>query len=280
MRRFLPGEDLSDAIEASEALRVEGLQTILTLLGENVEDEAAAMAVADAYREAIEAIAGSGLPSDISVKPTHLGLDLGLEVAEACLREVVVRAGAAGRLVAIDMESSVYVDDTLELYRRARREHANVGLCLQAYLYRTADDLMELLPVDPMIRLVKGAYREEDQVAWPRKSDVDTAYLARAAELLEGLRSRSGLRVAFGTHDVAMIDGIRKIASDLGIDRDAFEIQLLYGIRRGLQKQLAAEGYAVRILVSYGDHWFPWYMRRLAERPANTWFVIRSMFSR
>lgn len=280
VRRFLPGEELADAVEAAGTLRDAGMSSILTLLGENVGDEAAADEVADLFGDAVEAIAEAGLPADISVKPTHLGLDLGVDVAERGLRTIVSRAGAAGRLVAVDMESSAYVDDTLEIYRRIRRDYENVGVCLQAYLFRTEYDVRQLLPMRPMIRLVKGAYREGADVAWPRKSDVDAAYLARARQLLDALREDAGVRVAFGTHDRAMIDGIRAFAADRGIDRDAFEIQMLYGIGRDLQRELTAEGYAVRILVSYGSAWFPWYMRRLAERPANVWFMARSMVGR
>lgn len=280
VRRFLPGEKLDDAIAAAADLQAHGQRSILTLLGENVADRSAATAVAEHYERAVEAIGEAGLSADLSVKPTHLGLDLGSDVAEKGLRSVVQRAGAAGRLIAVDMEDSGYVDATLSMYRSVRADHENVGLCLQAYLYRTEDDLRELLPLQPMIRLVKGAYREAADVAWPRKSDVDTAYLARARELLEALREHHGLRVAFGTHDRHMIDGIRGMAAERGIDRDAFEIQMLYGIRRELQRELTGEGYSVRILVSYGEEWFPWYMRRLAERPANVWFMMRSMAAR
>lgn len=283
VRRFLPGEELPDAIAAADDLRSDGLRSVLTLLGENVDTAEDAMAVAAAYSRAIEAIAGAGLEADLSVKPTHVGLDLGAEVAEAGLREIVARAGAAGRLVAIDMEASDYVDDTLRLYRRLRTDHQNVGVCLQAYLHRTEEDLAALLPLGPMIRLVKGAYREPESVAMPRKPDVDEAYLARAAELLDALardgrRAGAGLRVAFGTHDEKMIGPVRRMAADRGLPRDAFEFQMLYGIRRELQRALAREGYVVRVLVSYGDNWFPWYMRRLAERPANLWFLLRNLF--
>ncbi len=284
VRRFLPGEKLSDAISAAEDLRAEGLRSVLTLLGENVDTPHDAVAVAGAYSRAIEAIANAGLEADLSVKPTHLGLDLGTEVAEAGLRDVVARAGAAGRLVAIDMEASEYVDATLALYRRLRTDHQNVGVCLQAYLHRTEEDLASLLPLGPMIRLVKGAYREPEEVALSRKADVDAAYLARAAELLDALkddaergRGADGVRVAFGTHDQRMIDAVRSMAADRDLPRDAFEFQMLYGIRRELQRALASEGYAVRILISYGDNWFPWYMRRLAERPANLWFLARNL---
>lgn len=285
VRRFLPGEALPDAIGAAEELRAEGLRSVLTLLGENVETADDAVEVSEAYTRAIEAIAAAGLEADLSVKPTHLGLDLGSEVAEAGLREVVARAGAAGRLVAIDMEASGYVDDTLTLYRRLRADHQNVGVCLQAYLHRTEDDLASLLPLGPMIRLVKGAYREPAEIAFVRKADVDRAFLARAAELLDALEASprqagDGVRAAFGTHDEKMIRAIRSMAADRGLPRDAFEFQMLYGIRRELQSMLARDGYAVRILVSYGDNWFPWYMRRLAERPANLWFLLRNLFGR
>lgn len=280
VRRFLPGESLAEAVSAAAGLQATGQRSILTLLGENVADEADADATAEHYREAIEAIGEAGLEADLSVKPTHLGLDLGCDVAERGLRMIVQRAGGAGRLVAVDMESSEYVDSTLDLYRRVRADHENVGLCLQAYLYRTEADLADLLPLRPMIRLVKGAYRESSELAWPRKSDVDAAYLARARDLLEALRDDGDVRVAFGTHDRRMINGIRTLARDRKIDRDAFEIQMLYGIRRELQRELTAEGYALRILVSYGEQWFPWYMRRLAERPANVWFMMRSVVRR
>ncbi|MFQ5529059.1 MAG: proline dehydrogenase family protein [Gemmatimonadota bacterium] len=277
VNRFMPGEELADAVAAGATLRDAGMKSILTLLGENVEDRAAAEVVVSHYQGAVEAIGGAGLTADLSVKPTHLGLDVGVDVAERALRAVVTRAGAAGRLVVVDMEGSEYLEATLQLYRGLRADHENVGLCLQAYLYRTGQDLDALLPLRPMIRLVKGAYREPADIAWPKKSDVDAAYLARAVRLLEATREDPGVRVGFGTHDGKMIDGIRSAAEDLGLDRDAYEIQMLYGIRRDLQASLVAEGYAVRILVSYGPHWFPWYMRRLAERPANVLFMLRSV---
>ncbi len=277
VQRFMPGEKMEDAVGAAANLQNVGMRSILTLLGESVLDRASADGVVSHYEKVVEAIAGSGLTADLSLKPTHLGLDLGMEVAEAGLRAVISRAGAAGRLVVIDMEASVYVDDTLDLYRRLRADHQNVGVCLQSYLYRTQDDLESLLPLRPMIRLVKGAYRENDDIAWPKKSDVDEAFLARAAQLMEAAKADPGVRIAFGTHDERMIDGIKRQALDLGLARDAFEIQMLYGIRRDLQSELVADGYAVRILISYGPHWFPWYMRRLAERPANVWFMLRSV---
>ncbi len=277
VQRFMPGEGMDDAVGAATGLQIAGMRSILTLLGESVLDSADADDVVNHYEGLVEAIAGSGLAADLSVKPTHLGLELGSDVVETGLRSVVTRAGAAGRLVVIDMEASEYVDDTLELYRRIRADHQNVGICLQSYLYRTEQDLEALLPLKPMIRLVKGAYREPEDLAWPKKIDVDNAFMARAAQLLEATRADPDIRIAFGTHDDRMIDLIRRQAADLGLARDAFEIQLLYGIRRDLQAELVAEGYVVRILISYGPNWFPWYMRRLAERPANVLFMLRSV---
>jgi len=277
VQRFMPGERMDDAVGAATGLQNAGMRSILTLLGESVLDSADADEVVTHYEGLVEAIAGSGLAADLSVKPTHLGLELGSDVVEAGLRNVVSRAGAAGRLVVIDMESSEYVEDTLDLYRRIRADHQNVGICLQSYLYRTEQDLETLLPLKPMIRLVKGAYREPEDLAWPKKPDVDDAFMARAVQLLEATRADPDVRIAFGTHDDRMIDKIRRQAADLGLARDAFEIQLLYGIRRDLQAELVAEGYLVRILISYGPNWFPWYMRRLAERPANVLFMLRSV---
>jgi len=280
VQRFMPGERMDDAIVAATGLQNAGMRSILTLLGESVLNSADADEVVTHYERLVEAIAGSGLAADLSVKPTHLGLELGSDVVEAGLRNVVSRAGAAGRLVVIDMEASEYVDDTLDLYRRIRADHQNVGVCLQSYLYRTEQDLETLLPLKPMIRLVKGAYREPEDLAWPKKSDVDEAFVARAEQLLEATRADPDVRIAFGTHDDRMINKIRRHAADLGLARDAFEIQLLYGIRRDLQAELVAEGYVVRILISYGPNWFPWYMRRLAERPANVLFMLRGVLGR
>ena len=277
VRRFLPGEELDDATAAAGLLAETGLCTVLTILGENVDSADASRAVVDAYHSALDAIEASRLDTDISVKPTHLGLDLGPELAEENLEAIVARAAAQGRRVAIDMEGSPYVDPTLELHRRLRARHDAVGVCLQAYLFRTERDLDALLPLAPMIRLVKGAYAEPADVARPRKADVDASYLTLANRLLDARRADAGVRVAFGTHDGRLIEAIRARAAAIGLPPDAWEFQLLYGIRRDLQESLVASGHRVRVLISYGRHWFPWYMRRLAERPANVGFVLRSL---
>ncbi|MDT8436574.1 MAG: proline dehydrogenase family protein [Gemmatimonadota bacterium] len=278
VRRFMPGEELSDATGAAARLGERGFGTIFTLLGENVTSGDEARGVADQYVAAVEAIEAEDLDTGLSVKPTHLGLDIGPEVAAANLDSLLGRAGTADRDVALDMEATPYVDPTLELYRRLRPRHPRAGICLQAYLYRTADDLESLLPLSPAIRLVKGAYAEPPGLAWPRKSDVDESYLRLATRMLEARRGDEAMQPAFGTHDERLIDEIRARAESLGIPAGAVEFQLLYGIRRELQERLLAAGHRVRILISYGPHWFPWYMRRLAERPANVGFVLRSLF--
>lgn len=278
-RRFMPGESMDDALEAARDLRERGMASIFTLLGENVEDEAAAESVGAAYEELLSRCPDTGLDLDISVKPTHLGLDVGMEVAARNLQRLARAASGGSTLVVIDMESSASLPPTLELYRALRGEHENTGICLQAYLYRTPSDLETLLPLKPMIRLVKGAYKEAAEVAYPRKSDVDAAFERLAATLLEAAREGEA-RVAFGTHDEKLIHEINRKAAGMGCPRNGYEIQMLYGIRRDLQARLVEDGYRVRVLVSYGTHWFPWYMRRLAERPANVGFVLRSLLGR
>lgn len=280
VRRFIPGEELGDAIEAAGKLGARGMGSVLTVLGENVRSTEETQAVVAGYAAALEAIRDAGLDTDLSVKPTHLGLDLDPELALGNLDTLAGAAGAANRLLWLDMEASARVDRTLELYRSLRATHENVGICLQAYLFRTPEDLESLLPLAPTVRLVKGAYNEPPDIAYPRKSDVDASYLRLAARLLESGRENARIRSAFGTHDERLIRAILRMKEEIGSPRDGCEIQMLYGIGRERQSRLAREGHAVRVLVSYGDHWFPWYMRRLAERPANVGFVLRSMVRR
>ena len=277
VQRFLPGEELDDAIEAARGLTTRNLATVLTLLGENVSSAEEAVGVAAAYGRALVAIVAAGLDTDLSVKATHLGLDLGEQLAFDNLDRLIGDTGTAGRLVALDMEATGYLDRTLDLYRALRERHVNTGICLQAYLYRTEADLDSLLELGPMVRLVKGAYNEPADVAFARKADVDLNYLLLADRLLEARRSDPRVRIAFGTHDARMIESIIRRVDEMGLPPDACEFQLLYGIGRDLQLRLAAAGHPVRVLISYGSHWFPWYMRRLAERPANVGFVLRSL---
>ena len=276
--RFMPGEDLDSALQAAQQLVQRNMTTVLTQLGENVADANEARAVGGHYTEVLNRIQALKLPAHISVKPTQLGLDLSQDLCLAQLTALVAHAAKVGTFVSIDMEGSPYVDRTLELYRRLRPQHPNVGVCLQAYLYRTPDDLDGLSPLQPTIRLVKGAYNEPANVAFPKKRDVDQRYLELAQRLLAAT-PRPPQPHGFGTHDVNLIERICTHARASGIPTSAFELQMLFGIRGADQVRLAQAGHAMRVLISYGSYWFPWYMRRLAERPANVWFVVRSMFS-
>lgn len=274
-RRFMPGETLPEAIREALRLRGEGIPTTFTLLGENVTTPQEADAVADHYLEVLEAVRGSGLDTEVSVKPTQLGLDLGLEAAVQRLARIL-RAGG-GVMVWIDMESSSYVDATLEMFRAVRGDHPNVGLCLQAYLHRTRDDLEGLLPLNPAIRLVKGAYKEPPDVAFPKKADVDQNFIRLTSVLLKARKEERVGRPVMGTHDPRMIAEGNRMAHELGLAKDAYEVAMLFGIQTEEQRRLVRTGHTVRVLVAYGKHWFPWYMRRLAERPANVWFVMKQL---
>src|SRR5712691_6528938 len=254
-RRFLPGEDLAAALDAAAHFARAGLGTLLTQLGEQVRNPAEARAVRDHYLDVLCQVRRRGLPVQVSVKLTHLGLDVDRAACAAALGALAARAEQTGSFLWIDMEESRYVDATLDLYRAVRSEHARGGVCRRAYLHRTFTDLDRLLPLGPAIRVVKGAYNEPPAVAFPKKRDVDAAYVALAERLLkEAARARA-----------------------LGVPRDGYEVHMLYGIRSADQRALAADGCVVRVLVSYGTHWFPWYVRRLAERPANVWFVLRNL---
>ena len=290
--RFMPGEDLESALAATVELNRAGLGTVLTLLGENVSAEADTAAIVDHYLAVIEAIHTRALDAEVSVKLTHLGLDLDPTLAEANLVRIVTRAAERGQDVAVDMEGSAYTQRTLDLYRRVRAAHQNVGLCLQAYLRRTAADLETLAPLRPMIRLVKGAYAEPPAIAFVSKAEVDAEFTSLAQRLMRTAVSPPGPpggspggstgtpRVVLGTHDRRLIGKLTTWASAEGIPSAGYEFHLLYGIGRDEQRRLRAAGHRVRVLISYGAAWFPWYMRRLAERPANVWFVVRSLFAR
>ncbi len=272
----MPGETLEEALCEAERLREADIPVIITLLGENVEAADRTRAVVDEYLRALREARARGLDLEVSIKPTHLGIDQDPELVRRYVGELA-EASAPARTLWIDMEGSAYTDRTLELYRAVRARTDNVGVCLQAYLRRTGDDLADLLPLEPRIRLVKGAYAEPADVAFPAKTDVDARYLALARTMLDGLSAPGKGFAAFGTHDGALIDRIAKECRERGIGSDRFEFEMLYGIGRARQTALAAEGLPVRVLISYGTAWFAWYMRRLAERPANVWFVLRSL---
>ena len=277
VRRFMPGEDVGAALDAGAALKAAGFGAVLTQLGENLTTLAEADGVRDHYLGLFDQIKARALPIQVSVKPTQLGLDLS---AETCFDHLVVlaaKAEATGTWLWLDMEDSSYVDRTLDLYRRLKGRHERVGICLQAYLRRTPADVAGLLPLKPAIRLVKGAYAEPPSVAFEAKRDTDLAYYDLAVTLLGAAATRQAYAV-LGTHDIGLIDRLGARAADLKVPKEAWEIHMLYGIRSADQRALQAGGRSVRILISYGKSWFPWYMRRLAERPANVWFVVKSLF--
>lgn len=276
VRRFMPGERLDDALEAAGPLAARGIRTVITQLGENLTALAEADAVREHYLGAYDRIVERGLDCWPSVKPTQLGLDLSFDACLASLDVLAAKAAAARSMLWIDMEDSSYVDRTLDLYRRLKERHGPIGVCLQAYLRRTPADLEGLLPLRPAIRLVKGAYAEPASVAFPHKDATDEAYLALGQRMLREAELGRCFPV-FGTHDVLLLRRLGDHAQRLDLPDAAWEIHMLYGIRSADQLALAAEGRAVRCLIAYGEHWFPWYMRRLAERPANVWFVLRSL---
>jgi proline dehydrogenase len=274
--RFVAGETLDDAARALRRLNDDGLWANTTLLGESVHDRAATGEVVRAYRGVIDRIAADGLRANVALKLTHLGLEIDEELAFANVTALVEHAAAHDQLLRIDMEQSAFVDATLAIYRRLREAGLdNVGAVLQAYLRRTPDDLAALLPLRPNLRLVKGAYLEPPEVALPRKSDVDAAY----ARLLESMLAGGG-HTAVATHDERLIDHAIQFADRHGLPRESFELQMLYGVRPGLQLSLARRGFKVLVAMPYGPEWYPYLMRRLGERPANLLFFAKNALRR
>ncbi len=280
VRRFMPGERIEDAMAAAAELAPLGMTSIFTRLGENVTALDEAAGVTEHYLDVLQRIEASGLSAQISVKLTQLGLDIDPERCYQHVHRLAERAHRGRNVLWIDMEQHAYVDATLRIYRRALSAFPGMGVCLQAYLYRTREDLAALMPLGGAVRLVKGAYLEPASVAYPEKHAVDTAYLDLARTMLSAPVRHRDFRAVFGTHDTRIIEELTALAASARIDRSRYEFDLLYGIQRGEQARLAREGQPVRVLIAYGDYWFPWYMRRLAERPANVWFVARSMFAR
>lgn len=283
-RRFLPGESAADALSAARALADNGIASLLTHLGENIDGRAEADAVVQQYIDLLRRVCEAGLPSEISIKLTQLGLNIDADFCFDNLSKLIEASGAAGapgdpKTLWIDMEQSPFVDPTLELYRRARKIYRNVGVCLQAYLYRTEQDVQSIISVGGSVRLVKGAYSEPSEIAFPRKSDVDANFFSLAQTLLGPEVRRSGVRTAIATHDRILIARIAEWAASQSIAANQLEFAMLYGIQRAEQLRLAHAGYRTCVLVSYGSSWFPWFMRRLAERPANVLFLARNLFS-
>ena len=277
VRRFMPGEDVESALGAARGFEADGIAVMFTRLGENVTRVEEGDAVADHYLTLLETIAQRGLDGEVSVKLTQLGYDIDRERALAHCERLAERAAESGRTLWVDMEGSAYVEGTLDLYSRLHASRLNTGICLQAYLHRTAADIQALIPTNPAVRLVKGAYAEPASIAYQKRQDVDANYVALAVAMLEGIRAGNSVTIGLGTHDVRLIEQIAEHAVALGLDKRAFEVEMLYGIRSGEQRRLAKDGYRVRDLIAYGEAWYPWYMRRLAERPANVLFALRQL---
>jgi proline dehydrogenase len=276
VKKFMPGEAPEDALDAGAILSREGRGTVFTKLGENLTRLEEAEAVRDHYLGLFDQIRERGIPGHVSVKPTQLGLDLSRDACAGHLRALAGKAQSTGLLLWIDMEDSSYVDRTLQLYTELKPEYPSTGICIQAYLKRTPADLERLLPLKPIIRIVKGAYAEPPHIAFPAKRDTDFAFFDLSVRMLEAAATGDCLPV-FGTHDIPMLERIAKRASEIGVADGKYEIHMLYGIRDADQRRLRSEGRVVKTLISYGSSWYKWYMRRLAERPANVWFVVRSM---
>jgi proline dehydrogenase len=277
VRRFMPGEDSGSALDAAVKFRADGISSMFTRLGENVTRIEEGDDVAEHYLGLMGDIVARDLDGEVSVKLTQLGYDIDVERTLEQTKRLAERAGTAGKTLWIDMEGSAYAEGTIAFYERLKATHRNTGLCLQSYLRRTAADIQRLLPLDPRIRLVKGAYAEPEAIAYQSKHDVDANYVALAVALLEGARSGREVRLGLGTHDVRLIEQIAEHAKAMSLPKTSFEVQMLYGIRMDQQRRLAREGYLVRDLIAYGEAWYPWYMRRLAERPANVIFALRQI---
>jgi len=279
-RRFVAGETIDDALAAIRELNAQGITATLDHLGENVETREDAVRATDDYLKVLDAIGQAGLTSHVSIKLTALGLDLGDDICRENVARILAKAKDVGTRVRIDMESTEYTDRTLAIYRRLRAEYDNVGIVIQSYLYRSEADIAALCEEGAHVRLCKGAYKEPPTLAFPKKADVDANYVRLMKMLLSAPARAKGTRAALATHDPKMIDAARQFAEAEMVPRDEFEFQMLHGIRRDLQQQLVADGYAVRVYVPYGTEWYPYFMRRLAERPANVWFIVSNFFKK
>lgn len=270
--RFVAGEELDDAIQATRVLNQRGMHVSLDHLGENVSDVREARSAAQDYIAILDTIKKAGVDANISIKLTALGLDISQELCEQDVRKILENAQRYQIFVRIDMEASAYTEQTIDITLRMHQQFEHVGTVIQSCLYRSKKDVEQLIAQGVRVRLVKGAYKEPKTVAFQDKSEVDHNYVQLMKMLL-----LKGNYPALATHDEAIINAACKYARDHGISRDAFEFQMLYGIRRDLQEKLVSQGYNMRIYVPYGSQWYPYLMRRLAERPANLMFVLSNM---
>lgn len=277
--RFIAGMAISDALAACQHVNHEGIAVSLDSLGESVTIESEARASAAIYHQLLDAIHEGGLNANVSVKLSQMGMDFDPALAERVVGEIVEHAGTAGSFVRIDMESSAYTEATIAITERlAARYPGNVGTVLQAYLYRTAEDVERLLGQGIRIRLCKGAYKEGPAVAFPTKAEVDANYVRLMKRMVTYSREGKGVFCGIATHDEAIIEELLAFVRTSKVPQNAFEFQMLYGIRRDLQRQLAEDGFGVRVYIPFGPEWYPYFMRRLAERPANLLFLLQNFF--
>jgi proline dehydrogenase len=270
--RFVAGEEILEAVEAIKQLNAKQISATFDHLGESISSEAETREEVREYQRLIDSIVEYSLDSNVSVKLTQLGLDIDKELCYHNTHAIVEAAKQNQNFVRIDMEDSTKTDATFEIFKRLRSEFDNVGIVVQSYLYRTEKDIEELVELGARIRLCKGAYKEPEAVAFPDKADVDQNYIKLMKMLLP-----SGIYHGIATHDPNMIDATKRFAREAGISPDQFEFQMLYGVRRDLQESLVKEGWRMRVYVPYGKFWYPYFMRRLAERPANVWFILKNM---
>jgi proline dehydrogenase len=277
-RRFVAGETLDEAIQVVKKLNAQNMQVTFDQLGESVSRESEAREAKEGYLRALDAIAVNKVSSHVSVKLTQMGLDLSPDLCLDNMRQIITRAKAIGTFVRIDMEDSARTQATLNIFKTLREEFDNVGIVIQSYLYRSEADVHALLALGANVRLCKGAYKEPAEIAFPRKADVDENYKKLAAIYLGANGNSNGAHLALATHDEKMIAWAKEYVAAHSVDRRRFEFQMLYGIRNDLQRELTAEGYTMRVYVPYGTHWYPYFMRRLAERPANVIFLVSNLF--
>jgi len=278
--RFIAGESVDEAIAAARQLNAKGMAVTLDYLGESVNRPGEAAAARDQILYLLDRIQQNEVDAYVSVKLSQLGLKIDENLAIEHLRAILARAQERGLGVRIDMEESALVDTTFDIYRRLRYGEGfdNVGVVIQSYLFRSEQDVRRLIDEGAWVRLVKGAYKEPHSIAYEHKADNDAAFVRLAQMMLSADARTRGVSLGVATHDDAMINAVQRFVVDQGVPRDAFEFQLLYGIRRERQEQLVAQGYRVRIYVPYGTAWYPYFMRRLAERPANLWFFVTNFF--
>jgi proline dehydrogenase len=276
---FMPGEKVEDAIGAAATLKPQGINTILTRLGEGVTKLDEAERVTQHYLDVLDKVKAANLDAQISVKPTQLGLDLDAEQCQRNLDRICEKGERLGNVpIWIDMENSPYVDPTLKLYRKSKERYKGVGIAIQAYLYRSAKDIEDLIPLGPAVRIVKGAYLEPPDVAYPKKSDVDQNFYTLCTRLMQPDAQKTGTLLHIATHDIALQDRLGAFIDQNKVPTSAYEYAMLYGIQVRQQQKIAQAGKRIRVLISYGEYWYPWYMRRLAERPANVTFVLKNLF--